>query len=472
MLMSMINIYAQLRNGSFEDSDIGVNYWNFRNSDTIQNQISIDHTTFFHGSKSIKLSKGNVQSQLFAHQHFAVSVTRPTKIKIQGFYKSERIGAKGNLYLNIFDSSGKTIGSSHKLFQKNTIGAEWNKIELETIIDSSATSLVLMLNSLSTDDIWFDDIVAKTITTPPSSTIIDFAHEVMDKIKQQSLFADSIDWHQVEANLAVNLSGYSDEKNYEQVVEYFLSELHKVDDKHSFYQNTQQYQDYSTKPIEQAKNQLITPIGHITKDHIGYIKVPSFGSTYPESVQKFADSLNFLIENIAIKKPKGWIVDLSENNGGNMYPMILGLYKLIGDGPVLSFITKEKKTTLALENGTLNHLTLRLPSKPLPNPKIALITSPLTASSGEMTLISFLGRPAVRTFGLQTAGMVTANSFVELSDDSAISLASSYVEDRYYKSYKSSIRPDIELKQAKNIEEVIQIAADWILETDVGHEFH
>jgi len=79
-----------------------------------------------------------------------------------------------------------------------------------------------------------------------------------------------------------------------------------------------------------------------------------------------------------------------------------------------------------------------------------------------MTLISLLGKPNTKSFGYPTAGLTSANSFVELSDGSALSLAGSYVRDRTDKIYRGSIQPDV-LINAKTFEEVLAQLENWIL---------
>jgi C-terminal processing protease CtpA/Prc len=78
-----------------------------------------------------------------------------------------------------------------------------------------------------------------------------------------------------------------------------------------------------------------------------------------------------------------------------------------------------------------------------PAPPIAVLTSQHTSSSGEATLVSFLGMDRVRTFGLPTAGYSTANTTVELSDGALLVLTVAVMADRTGRRYGTSIVPDV-----------------------------
>jgi hypothetical protein len=60
-------------------------------------------------------------------------------------------------------------------------------------------------------------------------------------------------------------------------------------------------------------------------------------------------------------------------------------------------------------------------SLPRPDPPVAVLTSKLTASAGEGTLISFLGLPNTRTFGEPTGGAPSVAAGKVLSDGAYIS---------------------------------------------------
>lgn len=131
----------------------------------------------------------------------------------------------------------------------------------------------------------------------------------------------------------------------------------------------------------------------------------------------------------------GWIIDLRDNGGGNMWPMIDGLSPLIAPGPRPAFVKpdgeREAWQIPASSGAVAAHPT-----------SVAVLIGPGTASSGEMTALAFAGSPNARLFGAPSAGLTTANSPVSLSDGAVLILTESYVEDRSGRRIEGAILPD------------------------------
>jgi len=91
-----------------------------------------------------------------------------------------------------------------------------------------------------------------------------------------------------------------------------------------------------------------------------------------------------------------------------------------------------------------------------------------TASSGEMTAISFIGLPNVKVFGQPSAGYVTANATIHLSDGTQLNLATSNVADRTHKIYSDKIIPDVivNIQTDSTIDETLGASKKWLLKTD------
>ena len=59
-----------------------------------------------------------------------------------------------------------------------------------------------------------------------------------------------------------------------------------------------------------------------------------------------------------------------------------------------------------------------------------------------MTLLAFLGRPDVRSFGDSTAGYTSSNSEVRLRDGALLEVTSGYPRDRLGRPYPLRVAPD------------------------------
>lgn len=114
---------------------------------------------------------------------------------------------------------------------------------------------------------------------------------------------------------------------------------------------------------------------------------------------------------------KGVIVDLRENTGGNMYPMITAVSPLLPDGDVIKFKSRKRTTPIPLDYVTRSYgLTSESIGKFPASTPIAVLTSSHTGSSGEATLLSFRGLDNVKTFGGPSAGYASGNVTHELAD--------------------------------------------------------
>ena len=81
------------------------------------------------------------------------------------------------------------------------------------------------------------------------------------------------------------------------------------------------------------------PESNYLEDGIGYVKVPPCFNVDADKDQHFADTIRKQIRKLDTEKMiKGWVVDLRQNTGGNMWPMLAGLNALMKDGTVGYFV--------------------------------------------------------------------------------------------------------------------------------------
>ena len=211
----------------------------------------------------------------------------------------------------------------------------------------------------------------------------------------------------------------------------------------------------------------LEPESRLIDSKIGYIMIPAFSTSNKEIGNEFASKINEMIKKLDTENEiQGWIVDLRNNTGGSIYPMILGLESLVGDGTLGYFITKEQKIPWILENGKFGKNEIPQPYK-LKNSasKIAILIGKKTASAGEATVISFIGKNNLKLFGLPTASLTSANSTFPLSDGRSLALATSFEMDRTGKEYREKINPDVIIDNPNNDKDIeTETAKKWILE--------
>ncbi|HEU4670123.1 MAG TPA: S41 family peptidase [Dyella sp.] len=173
---------------------------------------------------------------------------------------------------------------------------------------------------------------------------------------------------------------------------------------------------------------------------LGYIAMPGFDGVQPAAQQAFARRV---IDGIARVQPQarcGWVVDLRQDPGGNMRPMLAGLRPLLGDGVVGGFRRAGGKVYPVYAH---QPSSVDLPDGPaLEHARVAVLLGPHTASSGEVVAVAFRGRPDTRSFGQPTAGLSTANAGYPLPDGSKLFVTTSVDVDRTGHAYGGPLQPD------------------------------
>ncbi len=287
--------------------------------------------------------------------------------------------------------------------------------------------------------------------------------EIFKIIKKQSLFSSQMNWNEIENENKVLPFQNNDSINQQIIFDFYTQKLRAVGDKHSFFISTQKINELNQTPAAEA------PQGEYLGDGIGWIKVPRCLTFDDAKDLEFANTIRYIIEKIDQENTiEGWIVDLRHNTGGNMWPMLAGLNALIDDGIAGYFVKGKSKTAWQNNNGKISGKSQVISSYKIKNNKvkIAVLIDGRTGSSGEMTAVSFLGLPNVKSFGQTSAGYITANQTHQLSNGAQLLLASTYVMDRTGKSYKDEIVPDVVVADLSNTkdDEVVKAAKKWILE--------
>jgi C-terminal processing protease CtpA/Prc len=133
--------------------------------------------------------------------------------------------------------------------------------------------------------------------------------------------------------------------------------------------------------------------------------------------------------------------------------MLAGIGPLLGGEAVGSFTDsppgrawryRDGRSWFGDSTSTAAHGWGSTPPRPLTHLRapVAVLTGRRTSSSGEMTLLAFLGRPDLRTFGDTTSGAASANANVPLRDGAMLIITAAYPRDRLGRRYPLRIAPD------------------------------
>lgn len=255
----------------------------------------------------------------------------------------------------------------------------------------------------------------------------DYALEMMDR---NGIYSNTSTWQEAKAQAKREIAGA---KTYEEALVVLEKVIKVAGGKHSFISSVELSSDgepSALPTVEVDQNILI-------------LHLPMFLET-DEKAQEYA---NILAEAINEAEYEGIIIDLAHNQGGNMKPMIVGLSQLLPDGELFSFVYRNgTESPVLLQHGTINegggNVMLQTEAEKIEVP-IAIITGEQTGSSGEMTLLAFIGLDHVKTFGQDTAGYATVNYTFPMYDGTLIQITCGTVKSRTGERFgEEPIKPD------------------------------
>jgi hypothetical protein len=292
-----------------------------------------------------------------------------------------------------------------------------------------------------------------------------YLEEALNIMEGYSIVKYNVDWDELRSLAYIAAGGAIKPRDTHAAISFILG---KLGDGHSSF----------VKPsvANRLKAELnldnTEPIGKIIDDKFGYILIPGFTGGFNDLdniANDFATEIQKLIQEVDQKNPCAWIVDLRENDGGNMWPMLAGIGPILGEGCVGSFVDPDGEKTqwcyedgVAYEGGEIAAKVNRTAYETMENGlPVAVLTSNITASSGEAMVVAFRGRPNTQSFGYQTAGLSTWRRLFEMSDGAWIVLTVSTFADRTGQLYGDKIAPDV---KTEIMDEIPMEVQEWLLE--------
>lgn len=298
----------------------------------------------------------------------------------------------------------------------------------------------------------------------PSKQVEQYLTEFQQIIKKNALYADSIDWAQLRKEVKEKSQGLTTIEEGRPVLDHILRTLRNAGDKHSFLMPKEKATNWASASYagKQAESRYLG-------DGVGYVKIPGFDSENASAAQTFSQAIQSQMAALQTQHPlTGWVVDLRQNTGGNMRPMIKGLQPLLGEGVYAYFLfprrTFTKRLPLYSWSGKEQQpSTVTAVTTPM---RVAVLIDSLTASSGEMVAIALKGRDHVKFFGQPSAGYTTTNGTYKLSDGAYLLLATGYMADKNQHTYLPNIAPDVvvEYVAADAPDKTIEAASRWLRE--------
>jgi carboxyl-terminal processing protease len=285
--------------------------------------------------------------------------------------------------------------------------------------------------------------VPSTPTPSMTAEVTGYLAEVFGVLQTHSFKRHQVDWDALETEVYARESRSQSTFETYDSIEYLLTRL---EDHHSFFMPPQAAGEFNAIALED----IPAPESMLVEDKYAYLKVPGFASGGRQANQDYATALQALVMDLDAHSPCGYVIDLRENNGGNLLPMVAGVGVLIGEGAVGSFADADGNyTDIVYQDGqawiegesdlpiTVSDVHLQVD-----RPPIAILIGRDTLSSGEMLALAFKGVPNTILFGHATQGLTTGNDMFELSDGALIFLTTDVFMDRTGKVYGAAVEPD------------------------------
>lgn len=283
-------------------------------------------------------------------------------------------------------------------------------------------------------------------------------------MRANSIYAGNVDWPAVRKAAERMADGATTTVGTYAAISYAVGALQVAGDLHA-----QFLPPGAPSPAPPGRSS--TPTVTLIAPQLGSVSLPMI-TTPPTSAnsRRYVKSTLTSISSLNEKHhPCGWIVDLRNDPGGDMYPMLLSVGPILGDGKLIGFSGKHGfEYYVSYRSGTLSgggvRVTAPVKAPPFsPPPSVAVLTGPSTASAGEAVTVAFRGRPSTRSFGWRTFGATNAPRSFRLSDGASLFIGVSFYVDRSGTVYRRPITPDqAELGTPAGVEKA---ARAWLLRT-------
>ena len=323
---------------------------------------------------------------------------------------------KGKLTLADHKQGEKTVGDCYIYYFDCHLGTSEqvlnlsNKIYLRTDVKWAQPDMYTPWHSISSDNSMERDFVKKAVG-------------IMDTY---GLFATGTSWENAKAEALA-----SDPPTFEDAQAIVRKALAVAGGKHSFL--TVNNSNVMSHTLQQAAMPTITQ----RDDGILVIKLPQFSGTGEESIQYAQKVLDAIPSQL-----RGVVIDLIDNRGGNMYPMLAAVHRFFPEENLFEFHRRDYNFTVTISY-VISYVNIK--RKDYISCPVAILMNNHTASSGEMVLLAFRGLDNVRTFGTHSAGYTSGNSTYYLPFNSKLVLTTSSVITRTGEEFCNDyIYPDVD----------------------------
>ena len=311
-------------------------------------------------------------------------------------------------------------------------------------------------------------------------------HPILEAAKAESYFAQNVNWRDLNEGFLMRIGTGNDQDSLKNGLTYLLNSLK---DKHGMFRSAKDYRPFAyftayetldkndSRPRDgNFNNTVINDISarfnyKLLDDQTGYLRIVGIGPQ--QNLIEEGQIMRAAIAELDSAGVRNWVVDLRFNGGGNMNPMIAGMAPLLNEGHIggsfdaagevfQNFEIKNGQfyDTNRLVDSTAQKINLKHP------PKIAVLLSRYTVSSGEIVATVFKGQDNTRFFGEDSGGMTTVTGFSPVTDELYMCISAAIYADRKGNSYPVNIPVDeaieMDIETLDSEDAILQAALRWL----------
>ncbi len=317
------------------------------------------------------------------------------------------------------------------------------------------------------------------------SKMIAVLDTVLSRSKELSMYSSTVNWDSLQQQVYRKAENAKKVTDLKPAFEYLINQLR---DHHgrvlsaadysnlSWFTDYQQHRHPDKREMDMETWKIVNNADArftytLLEDNIGYLNIVGIGPAV--DIQEESKRIRAAVNELAEKKVDKWIIDLRYNGGGNMHPMMAGIAPLVGDGIVGSLVNLQKEKQFDWEIRNSNFIYFGYQAVDLPNnivftkpPRIAVLTSRWTVSSGEIVATALKGRPGTRFFGEATGGATTNTCFERIADEVILCISTGIFCDRNGLAYEVNIPVDVEIpfKLVNDLkkDDAVKAAGKWL----------
>jgi hypothetical protein len=430
-------------------------------------EIAADTAAAVDGQRSLKVTRASPAGVARVTQRLPAAALRSRtagvqRVRLTGSVRGASAAAAA-LWLRVDGTHGPLFLDSYGAGREaaelrgETIiagGAEptaWRRYEVELPLPADVDEIAFGVSVRGEGSVWFDALELSAVATDsspaPGPAAVRYLDAALALMRAHALRRANVDWAAVRAEALQHARGATGPAGAQLAVRFALREL---GDRHSYLQSAAVSRALEKTAVSNARTGAasLAPAGRRIAGRLAYLQVPSFAGGTPAQQVEFAESLTKLIQLHDEADVCGWAVDLRQNTGGNLWPMLAGLGPLLGEGELATSIYPDGRRVPVWYRdgqagfGDYTQLRVRSPYRVRESRPVAVLLGPATASSAEVLAVAFRRSPFARSFGAPTRGLSAGNRTFGLADGASLVLTVAATGDAAGRELTGALAPD------------------------------